>query len=125
MKRSCKLCEERLGNQKSIAKREKTMKKVIYLLVIVISTTLIFSQGKPYCKNKEGKGKVSCKFNKANIDANKKIKVSDETQLSNTSPRSTFDAKKTSIDKEGCSNCSKAPWWKIWSKKKGCRNTKT
>ena len=125
MKRSCKLCEERLGNQKSIAKREKTMKKVIYLLVIVISTTLIYAEGKPCCKNKAGKGKISCKFNKVNIDANKKIKVADDIQSLNTSPESTFDANKTSIDNKCCSNCTKAPWWKIWGKKKECCNTRT
>ena len=125
MKRSCKLYEERSGDQKSIAKREKTMKKVIYLLVIVISITLIFAQGKPCCKNKKGKGKVACKFNKANIDVNKEINVTDKMQLANTSPRCKLDAKNTLIDKEGCSNCTKAPWWKIWGKKKGCCNTST
>ena len=49
------------------------MKRVIYLLVIVMSITLIFAQGKPCCKNKEGKGKVACKFNKVNIETNKEI----------------------------------------------------
>ena len=101
------------------------MKRVIYLLVIVMSITLIFTQGKPCCKNKEGKGKVACKYNKANIEANKEINVANEIQLTNTSPRCKLDAKNTSIDKKGCSNCAKAPWWKIWEKKKGCCNAST
>ena len=102
------------------------MKRVIYLLVIVMSIALIFTQGKPCCKNKEGEGKVACKFYKANIEANKEINVADEIQLSNTSPRCKLDVKNTSIDKKkGCSNCTKAPWWKIWGKKKGCCNTST
>ena len=125
MKRSCKLYEENLGKLKIHCKKVKTMKRVIYLLVIVISITLIFTQGKPCCKNKEGKEKVSCKLNKANIEANQKINVADEIQLTNTSPRCTLDAKNTSIDKQSCPNCTKAPWWKIWGKKKGCCNTST
>ena len=99
------------------------MKRVIYLLAIVMSVTLIFSQGKPCCKNKAGKGKVSCKLNKTNIEVNKEINVAYEIQSSNTSTSFKLDAKNTSIDKKGCSNCTKAPWWKIWEKKKGCCNT--
>ena len=100
------------------------MKRVIYLLVIM-SITLVFTQGKPCCKNKEGKGKVSCKLNKANIEANKEINVANEIQSSNTSTPCKLDAKNTSIDKKSCSNCTKAPWWKIWEIKKGCCNTST
>ena len=99
------------------------MKRVIYLLAIVMSIALVFTQGKPCCKNKEGKGKVSCKFNKANIEANKEINVGDKIQLSNTSTKYALDGKSTSINKKGCSNCTKAPWWKFWGKKKGCCNT--
>ena len=90
-----------------------------------MSITLIFSQGKPCCKNKAGKEKVSCKLNKTNIEVNKEINVADEIQSSNTSTSFKLDAKNTSIDKKGCSNCTKAPWWKIWAKKKGCCNTNT
>ena len=85
-----------------------------------MSITLIFTQGKPCCKNKESKGKVACKFNKANVETNKEINVANELQSTNTSPRCTLDAKNASIDKKGCSNCTKAPWWKIWGRKKGC-----
>ena len=90
-----------------------------------MSVTLLFSQGKPCCKSKAGKGKVSCKLNKTNIEANKEINVANEIQLTNTSPQCTLDAKNTLIDKTGCSNCTKAPWWKIWGKKKGCCNSST
>ena len=100
------------------------MKRVIYLLVMVMSVTLVFSQGKPCCKNK-AKGKVSCKLNEANIEANKEFNVADKIQSSNTSTPCKLDAKNTSIDKKSCSNCTKAPWWKIWAKKKGCCNTST
>ena len=99
------------------------MKRGIYLLAIVMSVTLIFSQGKPCCKNKAGKGKVSCKLNKANIESNKEINVADEVQASNISTPCSFDTKNNSIEKKSCSNCTKAPWWKIWAKKKGCCNT--
>ena len=101
------------------------MKRVIYLLVIVMSVTLIFSQEKPCCKNKAGKGKVSCKFNKSNIEVNKAINVANEIQSSNTSTQCKLDAKNTSIDKKNCSNYTKTPWWKIWAKKKDCCNTTT
>ena len=90
-----------------------------------MSITLVFTQGKPCCKNKKSKGKVSCKFNKANIEANKEINAGDKIQLSNTSTKYALDGKNTSIDKKGCSSCTKAPWWKIWEKKKGCCNTST
>ena len=101
------------------------MKRVIYLLVIVMSITLIFTQGKPCCKSKTGKEKVSCTLNKANFEENKEINVADEIQSSNTSSRCKLDAKNASIDKKSCSNCTKATWWKIWEKKKGCCNTCT
>ena len=60
------------------------MKRVTYLLVIIMSITLIFTQGKPCCKNKEDKGKVACKFNRANIEVDKEINVADKIQLTNT-----------------------------------------
>ena len=90
-----------------------------------MSVTLIFSQGKPCCKNKAGKGKVSCKLNKANIEVNKEINIADEVQSSNTSTPCKLGAKNTSIDKKSCSNCTRAPWWKIWAKKTGCCNAST
>ena len=89
------------------------MKKVIYFTILAMSLTLVFSQGKPCCKKKAGKGKVACKFNQANIDANKVDNiVVDGTQ--------TIAA---AIDNKNCANCTKAPWWKLWGKKKGCCNT--
>ena len=39
-----------------------------------MSFTLVFSQGKPCCKNKSGKGKLSCKINHAQIDAKMLVK---------------------------------------------------
>ena len=58
------------------------MKRVIYLIILAMSLTLVFSQGKPCCKNKSGKGKVACKFNRANIDVNKDgTVIEDGTQI--------------------------------------------
>ena len=94
----------------------------MYFLVIVIGVTFIFSQVKPSCKNKLAKGNISCKVN---IEANKKINATDEIQLSNTAIPHKLDAKNNSIDKKSCFNCIKTPLWKIWEKKKGCRNTGT
>ena len=90
-----------------------------------MSVTLIFSQGKPCCKNKAGKGKVSCKLNKANIEVNKEINIADEVQSSNISTPCKIGEINTSIDKENCSNCKKAAWWKIWAKKKSCCSAST
>ena len=54
------------------------MKKTIYFIILAISFSLAFSQGKLCCKNKASKGKVSCKFNQANIDVNKDGIISDK-----------------------------------------------
>ena len=43
------------------------MKRFIYFIILAISFTLVFSQGKPCCKNK--KAKAACKLNQANSDA--------------------------------------------------------
>ena len=36
-----------------------------------------------------------------------------------------LSAQNISIDKKNCTNCSNAPWWKFWSKKKSCCNAKS
>ena len=45
------------------------MKKSIFFIILAMSFALVFSQGKPCCKNKSGIGKLSCKINHAQIDA--------------------------------------------------------
>ena len=96
------------------------MKKTVYFIILAISFSLAFSQGKPCCKNKSGKGKVSCKFNQANIDTNKDGIISDEEAKSNEKSgvqcQHSSDIN-SSIQKQ-CSGCKTSPWWKFWAKKK-------
>ena len=100
------------------------MKKVIYCTILAMSLTLVFSQGKPCCKKKAGKGKVACKFNQANIDANKVDNiVVDGTQTIAAGIQCQLSTQTNAIDNKNCANCTKAPWWKLWGKKKGCCNT--
>ena len=103
------------------------MKRVIYFIILAMSLTLVFSQGKPCCKNKARKGKVSCKFNQTNIDANKDGAVTEAgSQVKTTAVLQwPLSAQNISIDKKNCTNCSNAPWWKFWSKKKSCCNAKS
>ena len=100
------------------------MKRVIYLIILAMSLTLVFSQGKPCCKNKSGKGKVACKFNRANIDVNKDgTVIEDGTQIAAAGVQCPLSAQNTSINKNNCTNYAKSPWWRFWGKKKGCCNT--
>ena len=103
------------------------MKRVIYFIILAMSLTLVFSQGKPCCKNKAGKGKVACKFNQANIDTNNDGTVTEAgSQVKTTAGvQCPLSAQNISINKKNCTNCSNAPWWKFWSKKKNCCNAKS
>ena len=102
-----------------------------------MSFTLVFSQGKPCCKNKSGKSKVSCKFNQAKIDAESNGVEAVEGSLvpSNammqcpnkpgcTGCKCSKNAMTTSTDQK-CDSCTNAKWWKFWAKQKNCCNTKT
>ena len=102
------------------------MKRFIYFIILAMSLTLVFSQGKPCCKNKAGKGKVSCKFNQATIDAAKDGIVTDKlTQTQgNTVVQCPNSANINFADQKKCNGCKSAPWWKFWVKKKQCCNTK-
>ena len=103
------------------------MKRVIYFIILAMSLTLVYSQGKPCCKNKAGKGKVACKFSQANVDANNDGTVTETgAQVSTTAVvQCPLSAQNISIDKKNCTNCSNAPWWKFWEKKKSCCNAKS
>ena len=102
------------------------MKRSAYFIILAMSITLVFSQGKPCCKNKIGKGKVSCKFNQANIDIKKDGIITDEWAQSTgkTGVQCPNSANINSIDLKKCSGCKSTPWWKFWAKKKNCCNTK-
>ena len=91
-----------------------------------MSVTMVFSQGKPCCKNKAGKGKVSCKFNQANIDTKNDGVITDEGAQTkeNTGVKCQNSANINSIDQKKCNGCKNAPWWKFWAKKKNCCSTK-
>ena len=103
------------------------MKRVVYFIILSMSFTLVFSQGKPCCKNKAGKGNVACKFNQANIDANNDGTVTEAgSQVKTTAVvQCPLSAQNISIDKKNCTNCSNAPWWEFWVKKKSCCNAKS
>ena len=92
-----------------------------------MSLTLVFSQGKPCCKNKAGKGKIACKFYQANLDANNDGTVTEAGPQVNTTAvvQYPLSAKNISIEKKNCTNYSNAPWWKFWAKKKSCCNAKS
>ena len=103
-----------------------------------MSLTLVFSQGKPCCKNKSGKGKVSCKFNRAKIDVNKDgITTDDAVQTTEkagvqcpnksgcTGCKCSKNVTTNAADQKKCASCANAKWWKFWAKKKNCFNTKT
>ena len=82
------------------------MKRVICFIILAMSLTLVFSQGKPCCKNKAGKGKVACKFNQANIDANNDGTVTEAgSQVRTTAVvQCPLSAQNISIDKKNCCN---------------------
>ena len=103
------------------------MKRLIYSLIIALSISLAFSAGKPCCNKKAGKNTASCKFNQANIDANNDGTVTKAgSQVKTTAVvQCPLSAQNISIDKKNCTNCSNAPWWKFWSKKKSCCNAKS
>ena len=103
------------------------MKRVVYFIILAMSLTLVFSQGKPCCKNKGGKGKVACKFNQANIDVNNDGTVTENDFQVTTAGgiQCPHAAQNISIEKKNCVNCVKNPWWKFWVKKKNCCNAKS
>ena len=94
-----------------------------------MSVTLVFSQGKPCCKNKTGKGKVSCKFNQANIDVKNDNGVITDKGTQTTENASVQCPNNANINSAvanplKCSGCKSAPWWKFWAKNKNCCNIK-
>ena len=91
------------------------MKKIILLMTLVFSLSLVFAQS-PCCKNK-AKG-VSCKNSAQVADASKIVdgnetlsaccKAKSEQGLSCCKNKQAADAP----------SCSSKQWWKVW--KKGC-----
>ena len=95
-----------------------------------MSLTLVFSQGKPCCKNKSGKNKVSCKFNSAKIDAKgdgaidaKGLQLTSNTGVKCpnksgcTGCTCSKSLKTNSTNQKKCDSCANDKWWKFWTKK--------
>ena len=95
------------------------MTRLIYFIILTMSLTFVFSQGKPCCKNKSGKEKVACKFNQSNT-GNNTINTVAEGETKNID-----EVQSQPINKKNCTSNTSSPWWKFWSKKKGCCNTKS
>tara|TARA_B110000438_G_scaffold247867_1_gene250240 strand:- start:1193 stop:1480 length:288 start_codon:yes stop_codon:yes gene_type:complete len=92
------------------------MKQVPYILILILSCTFIFSQEKTCCKNKAGKGKVSCKLNQANIDINNNSNIKSPQQL-----QIKDGSNVNLLDNKNCNGCKKnTEWWKFWIKKIDC-----
>ena len=98
------------------------MKQTVYLIILAISFSLAFTQGKPCCKNKSGKDKVSCKFNQANIDTNKDgiISIEEAKSTEKSGVQCQYSSNINSSDQKKCSGCNTSPWWKFWAKKESC-----
>ena len=98
------------------------MKKILLLIILTFSVSLIFAQGKPCCKNKAGKAKVSCKLNTANIDVKKDDVLLDNKikNVDNTIKNCSNSSNSASFDTSNCNGCKKTSWWKFWAKKKDC-----
>ena len=103
-----------------------------------MSFTLVFSQGKPCCKNKSGKGKLSCKVNHAQIDAkgndNKTTEGALVTNNAGFQCKSKAGCKGCKCSKSAlindpnqnkCDSCTNVKWGQFWAKKKSCCSTKS
>ncbi len=103
------------------------MKKTMYFIILAISVSLVFTQGKPCCKNKSGKGKVACKFNLTDIGAKEDILISNEETINaeKSGEKGAYSTDVSSSFTKKCSGCKTSPWWKFWSKKNNCCNSKT
>ena len=103
-----------------------------------MSFALVFSQGKPCCKNKSGKGKLSCKFNQAKIDTKgdgtvvidgSLVTSNAVVQCPNKSGcvgcKCSNSVVTNSINQKQCDSCANAKWWQFWIKKKNCCSIKS
>ena len=103
------------------------MRKAIYFIILTMSLSLTFAQGKACCKNKSKKNKTACNINKAAIDinndgviSNEEIKINDASNPE-VSTKSNCSSKKVNSN---CNGCTKKAWWKFWKNKKSCCNSK-
>ena len=92
------------------------MKKIILLMTLVFSLSLVFAQS-PCCKNK-AKG-VSCK-NSAQVADASKIVDENETLPACCKGKSEqgLSCCQNKVQNSDSSSCSSKQWWQVW--KKGC-----
>ena len=102
-----------------------------------MSFALVFSQGKLCCKNKSGKGKLSCKVNHAQIDAKGNgneitegplVTANAGFQCPNKAGCKGCKCSKSAVtaaNQNKCDSCANAKWWQFWAKKKNCCITKS
>ncbi len=110
------------------------MTKTTHFIILAISFTLAFSQGKPCCKNKSGKGTVSCKINHTQIDAKSNgdevtngvlSKSIAGVQCPNKPGCTGCKCSKSAVTNAQCDSCANIKWWQFWAKKKNCCSTKS
>ena len=103
------------------------MKKTIFFVILLMSLSVVFTQAKPCCKNKDSKGKVACKLNQSNIESNNdKIVSKDGLDIANSEGvQCSNSIQKKCNSKEDCPNFVSSPWWKFWAKKNECCNSKS
>lgn len=95
------------------------MKKIIYLMCLVTSLSLVFNQNKTCCKNKDGQVKTSCKYkqnqNGTTIEPSK-LSIT-ESNIALICPNAQKCSKNTANNQK---------WWKFWQKQgvKSCCNIK-
>ena len=94
------------------------MKRLIYCIIIAMSISLAFSQGKPCCNKKAGKNVVSCKFNHVTLGTDKDILGELTTGDSEGSSKS-YKCNAAYFSKWAKCDANK-PWWKFWAKKSNC-----
>ena len=92
------------------------MKKLLIISILLLSSSVVYAQAKPCCKNKAKTG-ISCKNSQVNT----------ETALNSEELPSTdqLSAKPCSSSKTCCKKEGKSSWWKFCAKKsnQACCNT--
>ena len=96
------------------------MKKITFCIISILVCSLAFSAKKPCCSKKAGENQLSCKTSQTNIENNKGIKQSFNSEIVNDN-NNTIKCNKANkcnnIKVENqCLTDSKKPWWMFWKK---------
>ena len=92
------------------------MKQLIYCIIIAMSISLAFPEGKPCCNKKAGKNAVACKFNHAAIGAEKNVADELTAEEATDGDQKSFTCNRAK-GSQCAQSCAKKPWWKFWAKK--------